>query len=295
MQELIENNELYSLLSDINSPICLNFYDRLNDSSFYKEGSITKLFFVEDCNEHQLQNESGYYFISNQTLKEKWKLFLSNHQDRELLIKSNPGPEETGVFRTWSDMSLFKHKTKNILLFDLYAMANKKNQRIENNLLPCILQLIKNTDGGPDELTIFTKELGQNLKNFWIESDVNQLTEYLKPLQNRIKNINFIKYDVTRNLQTDQEHNRCILTNYFYIRFPAGFNVFKENGDVNHRDEIQFDSILKNRTRQFVKELLNNLKQYTLQLKQKDFGVDNSGKVIEQYYYYPNLECRFFN
>lgn len=293
LQKLINTSEVYWELTEINSPKILNFMEELSNPEFFRQGKIAKLFFVENIDEEKLQEESGYYFISNQTLKEKWKLFLSNREDSQLLVKSDPGLDEAGIFRTWSDLNLFKHKIKNILVFDLFAMANKKNQRVKDNLLPCISQLIKNTKGGSDELTIFTKDLGQNIKNFWVENDVNALSEQLKPIHTRIKTISFVKYDGTKNFITDKEHNRCILTNYFYIRFPAGINIFKENSKVNHRDEIHFDSILKNRTRKFVTEFISNLKKYTLQLKEKDTGVDNSGKVIEHYYYYPKLECSF--
>lgn len=295
LQKLITTNEVYSLISEISSPIILNFKERLQDKHFYREGSISKLFFIESKDEESLQNGCNFYFISNATLKNKWELFLSNRDDSELMIKSNPSPDEIGVFRSWTDLNLFKHKTRNILVFDLYVLANKTGQRISDNLLPCISQLIKNTNGGPDELTIITNDLNQNKKNYWFQKDIDQLSVHLTPLQKRIGNINYIKYDKTKVSRIDPEHNRCIVTNYFYIRFPAGLNVFKENKEVNHRDEIRFDSILKNRTRIFVKELLSNLKQYTSSLKQIDTGVDDSAQSIKHYYYYPNSKSRFLN
>ncbi len=295
IQKLIDTNEFYWHLSEINSPVSLSFKERLLDPEFYKKGAISKFFFVEDCDEEKLQNEFNCYFITNKSLRDKWQLFLSNREDRELLVKSNPHPKEIGVFRSWKDLDRFKHKASNILVFDLFVMANKKNQEVKYNLLPCITQLFNDTKGIDGELTIITKDLNQNRENFWLEKDVRQLVHQLSPIHSRVTNINFMKYDKTKITSTDQEHNRCILTNYFYIRFPAGINVFKSNGKVNHRDEITFDSILKNSTRTFVKELLKNLKDYRSNLKQTYIGIDGRAQRIEHYYFYPSSNCRYLD
>lgn len=295
IQALISSNELYWHLSEINSPVSFNFNERLNDPEFYEDGAVSKFFLVEDCDEEQLQNQFNCYFISNKSLKEKWRLFLSDREDRELLVKSNPEAEETGVFRSWKDLDKFKHKASNILVFDVYVMANKKNQEIKDNLVPCISQLIKNTKGGAKELTIFTRELNQNQQNFWLKPDGDRLLSHLSPLSSRIQKINFIKYETTRIKGGDLEHNRCILTNYFYLKLPAGINVFKSNGQVNHRDEITFDSILKNSTRKMVKELLKNLKEYKNKLKETSIGIDDKARRIEHYYYFSNTCCRYLD
>ena len=71
LQRLINVNELFSIISEINSPIISNFKIDLFDSILFEKGAITKLFFVENCDEERLQNKFSYYFISNSTLKEK--------------------------------------------------------------------------------------------------------------------------------------------------------------------------------------------------------------------------------
>lgn len=297
LNDLIHTNEFIYLLSEI-SPINLSeFRPDILNKEFFNDGPITKLFFVENCDENHLQNVHGCYFISNKSLKEKWKIFLSDREDNELIIKSNPKPSEIGIFHSWKDLNLFAHKIKNILVFDLYVMVNKKNQMINKNLLPCITELMSK-DNIIEELTIFTKELGCNKKKnelhgLWQENDLNNSTALLSTLSGKIQNISFVKYDETKNISGDSEHNRFILTNYFFIRVEAGFNVFKDKTGVNNRDTIKFDSLLKNRTRNIVIEALKNIKQYTLNLKQKDTKAIGPGQTLEHYYYSPQLNCKF--
>lgn len=301
LNELILNNEYYSLISEIASIQLSDFKSQLSDETFCSDGAITKLFFVENCDENELQTSLGYYFISNTSLKDKWKVFLTDREDNELIIKSNPDPSEMGIFRSWKDLNQFSHTIKNILVFDLYVMANKKNQSIVKNILPCITQLLAYNKGKADDLTIFTKDLPDNnkkakeLQGIWEEDDFKTSFNYLKPLTTQINNIAFVKYDETKNLKADSEHNRFILTNYFFIRLEAGINIFKDNaiGKVNHRDTIKFDSLLKNRIRNIAMDALRNIKQYTTQLNQKDTKVIGPGKLLEHYYFSPTLNCRF--
>ncbi len=301
VKELVMNNEMYSLISEI-APIKLsNFKDQLSNPEFYKDGSITKLFFVENCDENELQRKNNYHFISNKTLTEKWKLFLSDREDSELIIKSNSQPSEEQVFRSWADFNFFAHKIKNILVFDFFVMGNKTNQKIEKNLLPCIKELIKNNKVNVEDLTIYTKELANNSKKkkerqgLWEESDFTLSFKLLESLRTGVNNISFIKYDESKNIGADSEHNRFILTNYFFIRVEAGLNIFKDNGNVNNRDTIRFDSIFKNKTRNIVVEALKNINKYTSQLKEKDDGVIGQGKKLEHYNYFPLLNCPFLN
>jgi hypothetical protein len=301
LNEAILHNEYYYFISEISSPLLLNFKARLSDSTFFEEGSITKLFFVENCNETELQEKYNYHFISNNTLIEKWKLFLSDREDSELVIKSNPDQSKKGVFHSWEDLNLFAHKINNIIVFDLYVLVNKKDQKINKNVLPCLKELIKGSKDKVKELTIFTKDLADNsakkreVQGIWQVDDLKNTFDYLEPLYKQIKDISFVKYDETKNAKTDSEHNRFILTNYFYIRLEAGINIFKENGKVNNRDAIKFDSILKNRTRNIVIEILNNLKMYSSHLKQKDTKAIGPGQLLEHYYFYPSLKCGFLS
>ena len=99
--QLINNDEFYLGLSEVSSPKILDFKEDFSNLNFFANGAVSKLFFVEDCPEQELQESYKYYFISNKTLKQKWTLFISDHEDNELIIKSNPGPSEKGVFRSW--------------------------------------------------------------------------------------------------------------------------------------------------------------------------------------------------
>ncbi len=301
LEKQILINEYYYLISEISPPRLMNFKNQLLDTSFYEKGAITKLFFVENCDELTLQEINNYYFISNSTLIEKWKLFLSDREDSELVIKSNTKQGDIGYFHSWEDFNKFTHKIKNILVFDLYVLSNKKDQKIHNNILPCLRELIKDTKGNIKELTIFTKTLADNsikkkeLQDIWQTNDFIKCSDYLQTLYSSINTVSFVKYDETKNTKADSEHNRFILTNYFYVRLEAGFNIFKENGKVNNRDTIKFDSILKNRTRNIVIEVLKNLKLYSSQLKQKDTRAIGPGNVVEHYYFYPTLNCKFLD
>jgi len=301
LQTQIETNELFNILSEINSPLLLDFKNGLADTNFENKGSICKIFFVEDSDENLLEAKSGYYFISNKSLYKKWQLFVSNRQDNELVIKSNPPSTETGIFRSWSDLRLFKHIIKQILVFDKYGLANKKDQTIKNNLLPCIEQLIIDNPFKVKELTIFSIDLAdfnkkkKEYQSFWLEDDIKNTLTYLQPLNKSIENISFIKYDKTKNISGDPVHNRFILTNYFFIRLGAGFNVFKDSMSVNNVDSITFDSLLKNSARKVAIEAIKNLKQYKSRIHNTETKAIGPGKVIKSFYYSDNFKCRFLN
>lgn len=301
LKELILKNEYFNLLSEISSPQLMNFKGQLLSTSFYEKGAITKLFFVENCDETVLQEKYNCYFISNNSLSDKWKLFLSDRDDGELVIKSDANPVETHVFHSWADFNYFSHKVQNILVCDLYVLTNKKDQKIRNNIVPCLNELIKDTNGKIKDLTFIAKSLAdtstkkKELQDIWQDDDINITTKYLEPLLKSINHISFVKYDDTKNTKADAIHNRFILTNYFFIRLEAGFNIFKDNGKVNHSDYIKFDSVLKNRTRNIVIEVLKNLKLYYSQLKQKDTRAIGPDNVLDHYYFYPELKCRFLD
>lgn len=295
LQRSIEEIEFYYLLSEINSIQLLDIKSKLNSKSFYTEGSVTKLFFIENCDELQLENKSKYHFISNKTLKKKWKVFMSDQENSELMIQSNPLPNDVGIFRSWKDLNLFPHLIKNILVFDLYALSNKSDQRIIKNLIPCITALASNNEANVENLTIITKELPSKIQpGLWQEKDLTITFSYLEALQSIINTISIIKYDETKKLEGDSEHNRFILTNYFYIRLEAGINIFTDKGTVNHRDTIKFDSILNNRTRRHAKAALQNINLYLNKLKEKEHRAVGAGTVVDNFNFYPKIKCPYF-
>ncbi len=296
LQNKTQENEFYWIISEIGQLKLIKYNECINSIDFYKSGPITKIFFVERPEEDELQKKYGHFFISNNSLIDKWKVF-TDREENEMLIKSNPRKDETGVFKGWKDLSLFKHVANNILLFDLYALTNKKDQRIDKNILPCLLELIRHNS--IVDLTIITRQLPLNpkkqrdIQDLWIKDDFSIISEHIKPIVGSVKNFSLVKYEESKNIKADSEHNRYLITNYFFIRLEAGFNVFKDNGEVNNRDSIKIDSIFKNRVRNIVAEAIKNLKTYISSLKQMEERAIGPGKVVEHYFYHPYLKSRY--
>lgn len=293
LKDRVLRNLFWNYISEIGPIKLLDFKPLLDSSKFYKKGALTKILFVESCDENQLQKSYSSIFISNSSLLTKWPLFMSNRDDSELLIKSTPSSDEHNVFKSWADLNSFAHPIRNMILVDFYIASDKANQRISDNLIPLIKSLLTANSRKANDLAIITKDLASTINSgsnvSWTLSDIEQSLKSLSQLQILLDKIEFINYNSSK-VTTDPEHNRYLITNYFMIQTQAGFNIFKsKKGIINKRDRISFHSLLNNRTRNEVKEITDNLKTYCKK-------VDSESKNYKgetEYFYLPPLQSRF--
>ncbi|OYU56709.1 MAG: hypothetical protein CFE25_05645 [Chitinophagaceae bacterium BSSC1] len=292
------NNEFYNHLSEIATIRVIDFVKHLHDKNFYCQGAKSKIFFLENENENELQTQFNQLFISNNTLKEKWCIFQNAYDFGELIIKSKPDPNDKIYLHSWKDLEYFIHPIRNLIFFDLYILGNKDNQKIKDNILPCLMTLLGKNNPDNVEIKIFTSNLPRtNFKlddktPIWLLDNIKTALSFLNDLNKKTNRISLIKYDKTK-VETP-EHDRFIITNYFYIEVGSGFNIFKTNKDVNHSSSIKFNSILINKYRKLAKQKIEVLNEYTSKLKHKDSRATGPGSIIEHYLYYPEGNHQIF-
>ena len=134
-------------------------------------------------------------------MKKKWSIFLSNHDYANLSIKTDTDLNNNFIFQSWNNLDYFAHKIRNLIVFDLYVLANKTNQKIKDNILQCLLQLIKNNNSKIIDIKIFTKSLlSTKLRNvdsesLWVHENINSVFNLLGELNQKVGKLSIIKYD----------------------------------------------------------------------------------------------------
>jgi hypothetical protein len=209
-----------------------------------------------------------------------------------------PGNDRSNAFcfYDWNQINQFSHPFNQMLILDLFILRNDTNQRIENNLTPLLQCLCAYNPNGPQRTTIISNCICSDNKkdksNKYIEKAFSLVANNIS-----LKDFKIIYYDdktVAVNKQIKDEHDREIITNYLVYSCGAGWNIFKDNGDVNHRTTITIRSIFKNDVRNSVETAINNFKEYYQIIKQPQkefvFGkIDPDGKLAtkEVYYHFP--------
>lgn len=116
-----------------------------------------------------------------------------------------------------------------IIISDGYILTDKKNQKIEENIIPLLKVLLRNSDKqNPTTVKIISKDF--NLK---IAKTDENIKEVVKQRYKRLKWIfkdqkvqfQIIRYD-RDNIPTEYDlHDRIICSNYLFIECGKGFNL----------------------------------------------------------------------
>jgi hypothetical protein len=118
-------------------------------------------------------------------------------------------------FQGWSALSnLSKLPINQLVINDNYILTDKSNQKIANNLVPILKEILNKRLNIKVKLEIFTKT---NEKEAQIRK--NDLSNYFKEFN---LDISLIQNDLTSNVNF---HDRLIYTNFLIIDSASGFNL----------------------------------------------------------------------
>lgn len=243
---------------------------KLQDASFFNQGSSFKLFCLDKSNEFcdDLEQKYGYLFFNLENIINKWKTFYSQRDDDSIPIDTFSNPR----FDDWQKLQNFHHPLNTIIIFDLYLFSESNRIKTENNLFPMLKNILLNTQINKKlEICIFikNKDIRLNGVNFTDESFITKVNSVKNKLI-RFFSDNYANLDVNIfivNYQKQQqpnenEHDRGIYTNYFFIPMGKGINIFDVDNNITSRSKIDFMFTLTKKGRNNTLSGLKNFKTY---------------------------------
>lgn len=260
-----DNNPLLEELIDTKPPATIcnpGLVESIGKNSFFEEQPPYTLFFIESGNDEQAILRAGYENINSFNLCEKWKIYCSVREDLKRKVTKDRDVPKNLRFDSWTDLKQFAHPVHSIFIFDRYILADKSNQRIMDNLLPLLKNLLNiSSSSKPVEITIIS-QCDDLMKEFKKLKDMLSM-ELKVPFH-----LNLYKHDKSyypRNFEG--LHFRRVFTNYFTLKPDDSFNFFKRNGDVNNIAEISILFSFNNADWVMTKSDLQHLKDYISEIE----------------------------
>lgn len=252
------------------------------------ERSPFKLFFLEQVLSVEI-NKYGYENIQSAEFNKKWVLFYSRRHDKEMLVSSDPDLPEAKKFDSLQKLIHFAHPFHSLIIFDLYVLCDKPNERIHNNLLPILETLIRNNPNTHEiDVLILTK-----LDNFNTEAKYHEIKNRLnKSFEADRINLTIVLYN--KNTKPKKSQNlgiRRLYTNYFEITADKGFNFFTEKQQPGQLQEVKFHFIFSGDRSFFCKKFLKEFKDYIKKVEDKP----RIGSQAPRKYIYPHKNNRLID
>jgi hypothetical protein len=201
-----------------------------------------KIFFVDEISSDEL-NQIGFENITSDEFNIKWHVFFSEREDKIMQVTDNQEVPVPIKFDSWKKINSYSHPFHSLVIFDLYLLLNKENERMENNLFPLLLEMInRNPNKGSIDLQIITQFKGAG-------QDITETYNLIKEWLNKVFGVDRIKFSIVtyskdvfiRNFQSLSF--RRLFTNYFEISSDKGFNFFKKNDQPGKLQDVKFEFI----------------------------------------------------
>lgn len=289
IKELANTNELYNDLTENPIKCDDSWLTKLEDETFLYSKPHSKVFLLgNDINCNALVSKYNLLFINNDNLKELWEQVRTDRQIAEMTPSEKCVDEYS--FVNWEQLLMYKHPFHDIIILDFYLLGNKSNQKYNNNLIPMINNYLSFIGNDNFEISIISKEILNPPK----ENPLAKISESYSLINK--PHCKLIYYDDSIiNASQLKEHDREIITNYMVFECPAGWNLFKEKGGVNHRTKIMVKSLFRNDVRNSVNKALDSFRSYYFTVKSKkkqvftpgQFDENNKLRFQEVDYHYP--------
>ncbi|MCB9251736.1 MAG: hypothetical protein H6605_04675 [Flavobacteriales bacterium] len=276
IEDLVNESEFYSDLSEINGIVCdKTWLDKLKDESFLYSGNLSKVFLLgNDFDCKAMTSEYNLLFINNSNLLDSWNDVRTDREISEMTPSNSD--DNPFSFHSWEKLKLFKHPFHDLLIFDLYLLGDKSNQKIDDNLIPMLNCLSEFNPKQKFELTILTKEF---LKPKNIYNPVEKIEEVFTKIG--IEKCKLIYYDAQKS-ESLKEHDRQLYTNYMVFDCGAGWNIFNQKGGVNTSTKIIGRSIFRNDSKNSSESALQNFKKYFEAVKHSKIQIAMAGQFDDK-------------
>lgn len=232
-EQAAKDNPLFEMLLESSIPtLAPDFQEEMRKESFY-ETSQTALFFNEEDDNEQLQEDFGCIFINSATIHKAHFLF-----NWHLIPFMKPRP----TYDNWSFMAQLRHPCNALIVTDNYLFAKEpiviNKLQLDENLLPILYNLMPRRLKIDFHLTIIGSPIDRNGKNqLYIKNFLNEIHEYVvKRLAERFK------YRVILSIIIAPFHDRNILTNYAWLNSGNSFTYF-DNKRLHSNTNLMFQPV----------------------------------------------------
>lgn len=142
---------------------------------------------------------------------------------------------------TWNELSLtdFASKSNSMIIVDNYILENIN--LYDKNIKPLLQKLIPSRIGIEYHITIFTNLTGKKpfkSQEEAIEKSKNRYNELKKKIQDIFVDLKKATYTISV-IDSEEFHDRIIITNNAWIDCGSGFDLINENGNTCKRTNIR--------------------------------------------------------
>ncbi|AIY12553.1 hypothetical protein [Cellulophaga baltica] len=215
LEHLKSENIYFACLSQYLPPISVN---SIKDHFFSRDKNDQVIIFTNESKEWHLQAEKkGALCFSFLNYVEKIKAIQE---------KVNKKIDLSQPFSGWEFINSFDCLPVNrITLNDGYVLTDKSGAKIRNNLFSIIKALLENRDLDVVDFKIFTKDLNP-LRPGTPDQIIKASKERLALLNSYFARYKMKVQIVNNSLKSEFDfHDRFLLSNYFFIDCPRGFNL----------------------------------------------------------------------
>lgn len=281
-----KENPILELMMDklISIEYNVDLEDEFDNDEFYEKIGQHSIFLTKKSKEEcdLLVNKRGSLFFSVDNISIKWNKYRNTMHPLIMKVTKDLDFPDEQKLNSWSKIDDFCFPISNVIIFDKYILGNKTNQKLEDNLFPILIQILKrNPVVNPIQISIiceFTRD--SNIK------ERHKLVEAFLKSQN-ISNfkINLFHHDSSfYPREFEGLHSRIIMTNYFQLRCDDSLNFFKRDGNVNHNTDVTIRFNLAKKNRSFFHKDLKDICTYISKIKNEPNCPNDLLKIM----YYPD-------
>lgn len=260
----------------------------VNDANYSSGGYKFYLIEFTDSDLISISNK-GYEIISTTTLEDRWSNYLIKKIDKAIDIPANQSNPD--LFNSWKDLKIVsKCPTNSIIIIDNYILCDTKGQRIEDNLIPALDNLVPQKHEGTLDVLIVSEKIQSNVKSIDISTKAKEIHDQLIKYFEKYPSIEFkfkiLIHDKTFHPEDGMEiHDRIIFTNYYTLTCGVGFNLFngRKRKCVNSEVQIRFN---------FQPYEMQKYPRHLISLKKYIAKVLRTEVVPGRFKFYPDVDCK---
>ena len=269
IRSLIRGNSRQSQKSQI-TPMP-DFFTENRFEDIYPANSIFLLDKTkEECAE--LENQHGMIFISKENLFERAKLLFSS-----ALYNVTKDSKAIRSFKNWEELQNFRHPFNAMIVVDNFILDTDKSKKnlisLLSNFLPLTLekQIL--------DLIIITNNQRRlnngETQKYNLDSKYKEINAEIQKLRSYQINISLIIVDANQN------HDRNIFTNYFWLHSGHSFDYFNDKDEVTNPTNLMIFPIFYQQDK--ISPQQNTVYEAVYQLLQEiKIIVDNSATQSER-------------
>ena len=257
-----------------------------------REISAFSLLFAEDEDAVSYYNGWGFECICSRNFNNKWSIYSGSRPDRCMKVTNKSDIPDIIHFTSYNKIRNFRHPIHALIIFDLYILGDKDNQRMRDNLFPLLKNLLilpsKNQTIDLMIITKFNEFIPEDIKEKY-----DQINNFLNETFDDVRiHLSLIEYSKKHKPYDDASLKaRRIYTNYLLVKSDDSFTYFRPGGKINNTTDIEFNFVFYSLNPEFVMSELKSIKSYVDKVPAKVPYAPNKHRVL----FYPDKRNRLLS